>query len=219
MVTTTTKFKTKQNKTKLAPWAESYDKLRQCMKKQRRHFADKVPYCQSYGFSCSLLWMWELDHKEDWVVKNWCSWVVAPEKTLESPLDFKEINSVNPKRNQPWIILGRTDAEAESPILWPPDVKNWLIGKYPNFLKDWRQKEKGSAEDRKVGWHHWLNGHEVEQILGDSGRQRNLERCSSWTHRVKPNLVTEKQQHQIYLAFIPISDKLKVVWKQTIIKC
>ena len=134
-------------------------------------------------------------------------------------LDFKEINSVNPKGNQPGIILERTDAEAESPILWPPDVKNWLIGKYPNFLKDWRQKEKGSAEDRRVGWHHWLNGHEVEQILGDTGGQRNLAHCSSWTHRVKPNLVTEKQQHQIYLAFIPVSDKLKVVWKQIVVKC
>ena len=153
------------------------------------------------------------------MVKNWWSWIVAPEKNLESPLDYKVINSVNLKGNWPWIILGRTDAEAESPILWPLDVKNWLIRKYPNFLKEWRHKEKGLAEDRKVGWHHWLNGHEVEQILGDRGRQRNLACCSPWTHRVKPNLVSEKQQHQIYLAFISISDKLKVVWKQIVIKC
>ena len=158
---------------------------------------------------------------ESWTIKKTEWWRIDALELWHQKrlLDFKEINSVNPKGNQPGIILERTDAEAESPILWPPDVKNWLIGKYPNFLKDWRQKEKGSAEDRRVGWHHWLNGHEVEQILGDTGGQRNLAHCSSWTHRVKPNLVTEKQQHQIYLAFIPVSDKLKVVWKQIVVKC
>ena len=158
---------------------------------------------------------------ESWTIKKTEWWRIDALELLHQKrlLDFKEINSVNPKGNQPGIILERTDAEAESPILWPPDVKNWLIGKYPNFLKDWRQKEKGSAEDRRVGWHHWLNGHEVEQILGDTGGQRNLAHCSSWTHIVKPNLVTEKQQHQIYLAFIPVSDKLKVVWKQIVVKC
>ena len=158
---------------------------------------------------------------ESWTIKKTEWWRIDALELWHQKrlLDFKEINSVNSKGNQPGIILERTDAEAESPILWPPDVKNWLIGKYPNFLKDWRQKEKGSAEDRRVGWHHWLNGHEVEQILGDNGGQRNLAHCSSWTHRVKPNLVTEKQQHQIYLSFIPVSDKLKVVWKQIVVKC
>ena len=158
---------------------------------------------------------------ESWTIKKTEWWRIDALELWHQKrlLDFKEINSVNPKGNQPGIILVRTDAEAESPILWPPDVKNWLIGKYPNFLKDWRQKEKGSAEDRRVGWHHWLNGHEVEQILGDTGGQRKLAHCSSWTHRVKPNLVTEKQQHQIYVAFIPVSDKLKVVWKQIVVKC
>ena len=101
-------------------------------KKQRHHFAKKGLYSQSYGFSSSHVWMWELDHKEDWAPKNWCFWTVVLEKTLESPLDCKEIKPVNPKRHQPWIFIGRTDAEAEDPLLWPPDVKSWLIGKDPD---------------------------------------------------------------------------------------
>ena len=100
-----------------------------------------------------------------WMWKNWCCWTVVLEKTLESPLDCKEIKSVNPKGNQSWIFIGRTDAEAETPILWPPDVKNWLIGKYPDAGKDWRQEEKGMTEDKIVGWHHWLDGHKFEQEL------------------------------------------------------
>ena len=101
----------------------------------------------------------ELDHKESWVEKRWCFWMVVLEKTLESPLDFKEIKSINPKGNQSWIFIGRTDTEAETPILWPPDAKNWLTGKYSDVGKDWRQ-EKGTTEDELVGWHHSLNGHE-----------------------------------------------------------
>ena len=107
--------------------------------------------------------MWELDHKESWASKNWCLWIVVLEKTLESPLDCKEIKLVNPKGNQSWIFIGRTDAKAEAPILWPPDVKNWLLRKDPDAGKDWRQEEKGATEDEIVGWHHWLNGHEFEQ--------------------------------------------------------
>ena len=108
------------------------------------------------------VWMWKLDYKESWVLKNWCFWTVVLEKALESPLDCKEIQPVYAKGNQSWIFIGRTDAEAEAPILWPPDVKNWLTGKYPDVGKEWRQEEKGMTEDEMVGWHHWLDGHEFE---------------------------------------------------------
>ena len=118
--------------------------------------------------------MSELDYKEGWVPKNWCFQIVVLEKTLESPLDCKEIKPVNPKRNQSWIVIGRTDAEGSAPILWLPDVKNWLIGKDLDAGKDWRQEEKGMAEDEMVGWHHWLNGHEFEQALGGSEGQGSL---------------------------------------------
>ena len=132
------------------------------IKKQRRYFADKGPYSQSYGFSSSHVWMWELDHKEGWAAKNWCFWTVVLEKRLESPLDCKEIKPVHPKGNQSWIFTERTDAEAEAPILWPPDAKNWLIGKDPDAGKDWRQEERWRTEDELVGWHHRLDGHEFE---------------------------------------------------------
>ena len=107
-----------------APWKESYDKPRQHIKKLKHHFADKGPYSQSYGFSSSHAQMWELDHKESWAPKNWCFWTVVLEKTLESPLDCKEIQPVHPKGDQSWVFIGRTDAETETPILWPPDVKS-----------------------------------------------------------------------------------------------
>ena len=121
------------------------------MKKQRHHFADKGPYSESYGFSSSHVWMWELDHKQGWVLKNWCFWTVVPEKTPESPLGTKNIKPVNPKGNQPWIVLGRTDAEAETPTLCPSGVKNQFTGKDPDVGEDWRQKEKRVAEDEMVG--------------------------------------------------------------------
>ena len=107
--------------------------------------------------------MWELNHKENWVPKNWCFWTVVLEKTLESPLDCKKIKPVHPKGNQSWIFIGKTDAEAEAPLLWPPDAKNWLTVKAPDARKDWRQEEKGRTEDKMVGRHHWLDGHEFEQ--------------------------------------------------------
>ena len=135
---------------------------RQHVKKQRHYFADKGLSSQSYGFSSSHVWMWELDYKESWALKNWCFLTVVLEKTLESPLDFKEIQQVHPKGNQFWILIGRTDAEAETPILGPPDVKNWLIWKDPDAGKDSRWEEKGTTEDEMVGWHHRLNGHEFE---------------------------------------------------------
>ena len=123
---------------------------------------NKGPSSQSYGFSSSPVWMWESDCEESWVLKNWRFWVVVLEKTLESPLDCKEIQSVHPKGNQSWIFTGRTDAEAKTPILWPPDAKNWLIGKVPDAGKDWRWEEKGMTEDEMVGWHHRLYGHAFE---------------------------------------------------------
>ena len=129
--------------------------------KSRHYFANKGPSSQSYGFSTSHVWLCELDHKESWELKNRCFWTVVLEKTLESPLDCKEIQPVLPKGNQSWIFIGRTDAKAETPILWPPDAKNWLSGKDPDAGKDWRQ-EKGMTEDEMVGWHHRLNGHEFE---------------------------------------------------------
>ena len=169
----------------LAPWKESYDQPRWHIKKQRHYFANKLPFSQSYGFSSGHVWMWELDYKESWVPKNLCFWIVVLEKTLESPLDFKEIKPVNPKGNQSWIFIGRTDAEAETLILWPPDVKSWLIWKDPDAGKDWGQEEKGKTEDEMVGWHHWLKRHEFEQSLEDNGGQGGLVSCSPWAYRVR----------------------------------
>ena len=135
----------------LAPWKKNFDKHRQHLKEQRHHFADKGPSNQSYDFSSSCVWMWVLDHKEGWMPKNWCFQTVLLEKTLESPLDSKEIKPVNPKGNQPWIFIGRTDVEAEAPMLWLPDVKSWLIGKDPDAGKDWRLEKKGTTEEQD-GW-------------------------------------------------------------------
>ena len=130
--------------------------------KSKVYFGYKGPSRQSYGFSRSHVWMWELDYKERWASKNWCFWTVVLEKTLESPLDCNEIQPVNPKGNQSWMFIGGTDAEAETPMLWPPDANNWLIWKDPDALKDWRWEEKGTTEDEMVGWHHQLNGHEFD---------------------------------------------------------
>ena len=126
------------------------------------------------GFSSNHVWMWELDHKEAWVPKNWCFWTVMLEKILDIPLDSKEIKPVNPKESQSWIFIGRTDAETEVPILWPPDGKSWLIWKDPDAGKDWRQEEKGTTEDKMAGWHHQLNEHEFEQALEGGERQGSL---------------------------------------------
>ena len=135
----------------LTPWKKSYDQPRQHIKKQKHHFVERDPYSQSYGFSSSHVWMRELDFKESWVPKNWYFWTLVVEKTLESRLDSKEIKPVSPKGNQPWIFIGRTDAKAEAPTLWPPDAKNWFTEKDPDAGKDWRQKEKGVTENEMVG--------------------------------------------------------------------
>ena len=136
----------------LAPWKKSYDQPRQHIKKQRHYFANKVPSSQSCGFSSSHVWMWELDHEESWALQNWCFWTVVLEKTLESPLDCKEIQPVHSEGYQPWVFFGRTDAKAEALGLWPPDGKSWLIWKDPNAGKDWRWEEKGVQRMR------WLDG-------------------------------------------------------------
>ena len=127
--------------------------------------------------------MWELDYKESWAPKNWLFWTVMLEKTLESPLGYKEIQPVHPRGNQSWILIRSTDAEAEALIIWPPDVKNWLTGKDPAAGKDWRQEEKGLTEDEMVGWHHWLDGHEFEQVPGIGDEQGGLACCSPWGHK------------------------------------
>ena len=154
----------------LTPWKKKLWLSRQHIKKQKQYFADKGLQSQSFGFSSSHVWMWELDHKEGWVPKNWCFWT-ALEKTLESPLDWKEIKSVNPKVNQFWIFTGRSDAEAEAPALWPPNVYNWFIRKDPDTRMDWRQEKKVRGEDEMVGWHHWFNWLELWQAPGD-GKDR-----------------------------------------------
>ena len=123
-------------------------------------------YHEGYGFSSGHVWMWELDCEESWALKNWCFWTVVLEKTLESPLDWKEIQPVHPKGDQSWEFIGRTDAKAETPILWPPHAKSWLIGKDLDAGRDWGQEEKGTTEDEMAGWHRWLDGHEFEWTLG-----------------------------------------------------
>ena len=162
------------NKKTLIPWKESYDQPRQHIKKQKHYFANKGLSSQGFGFASGHVWMWELDYKESWALKNWCFWTVVLEKTLESPLGCKEIQPVHPRRNQSWVFIGRTHAEAQTPTLWSPDVKSWLIGKDPDAGKDWKQEEKGKTEDEMVGWHHLFDGHELEQTLG------YREACSSW---------------------------------------
>ena len=154
MVTTAMKLNT------LAPWKKSYDQSRQYIKKQRHYFTKKGPSIQSYGFSSSHVWMWELNLKESWALKNWCFWTVVLEKALQSPVDCKEIKPVNPKGNQSWIFIGMTDAEA--PILWPHDMKNWLNRREPDAGKDWGREEKGTTEEEMVDWHQRLVAHEFE---------------------------------------------------------
>ena len=138
---------------------ESYDQPRQHSKQQRHYSVNKGPSSQGYGFSSSHVWMWELDYKESWVPENWCFWTVVLEKTLESPLDCKEMQPFHPKGDQSWVFIGRIDVEAEIPILWPPNTKSWLIWKDLDTGKDWGQEEKGMTEDEMVGWHYWLNEH------------------------------------------------------------
>ena len=151
-----------------------------------RDIANKGLSSQDYVFSSSHVWMWELDYSESWALKNWCFWTVVLEKTLESPFDCKEIKPVHPKGDQSWVFIGRTDVEAETPILWPPDAKNWLIWKDLDAGKGWRWEEKGMTEDEMVGWHHRLNGHGFGWTPGVGDGQGGLRAAvhgvaKSWT--------------------------------------
>ena len=164
----------------LTSWKKSYDQTRQHIKKQRHNFVDKGLSSQSFSFPSSHAWMWELDHKESWVLKNWCILTVVLEKILESPLVYKKIKPVNPKGYQSWIFIGKIDAEVETPnfdhLMW----RNWFIGKDPDVGKDWGQEEKRTTEDEIVGWHHQLDGHEFEQAPGVGDGQGSLAYCSLW---------------------------------------
>ena len=162
---------------------ESYDQCREHIKKQRHYFVNKGPSGQGYGFSSGHVWMWELDCEECWAPKNWCFWTVVLEKTLESLFNCKEIQPVCTKGDWSCVFIGRTDIEAETPKLWPPDVKSWLIWKDPDVAKDWGQGEKGTTEDKMVGWHHRHNGHGSGWTPGVGDEQGGLACCGSWGHK------------------------------------
>ena len=147
---------------------------------QRHYFANKGPSSQGYDFPSSHVWMWELDCEESWALKNWCFWTVVLEKTFESLLDCKEIQTVHSKGDQLWNFFGRNDAKAEIPVLWPPHANIWHIGKDFDAGRDWGQEEKGPTEDEMTGWHQWLNGHEFEQTPGDGKGQGSLACCCLW---------------------------------------
>ena len=164
----------------LTPWKESYDQPRQNIKKQRHYFINKGLSSQGYGYSSGHVWMWELDYKESWAQKNWCFWTVVLEKTLESPLDCKEIKPVRPKGDQSWLFIGRTDVEVETLILGLPDAKSWLTGKDHDAGKDRGQEEKGTTEDEMVGWHHQLTEHGFGWTSGVGYGQGGLACCGSW---------------------------------------
>ena len=201
----------------LASWKKSYKKLGQCVKKQRHHLANKGPCGSSSGFPSSHVWIWDLDHKEGWGSKNWCFWTMVLEKTLESPVRSKEIEPVNFKENQSWIFIGRTDAEAEAPTLWPPDGKSQFIRKDPDAGKDGRQEEKGTTEDETVGWHHLLHVHEFKQALGDGEGQGSLACCSPWWRKESDmterwnNKSTELGREQV-LHNYSVSDRRLWTW-------
>ena len=185
------------------------------IQKQRHYFADEDPSSQGYGFSSSHVWMWELDCEEGWAPKNWCFWTVLLEKTLESPLDCKEIQPVHSEGDQPWDFFGRDDAKAEAPVLWPPHAKSWLIGKYFDAERDWGQEEKGITEDEMAGWHHWLDGRESEWNPRDGHGQGGLAWCDSWGHKESD---TTEQLNWTGLNFILNHSKQLIIFIYKIIK-
>ena len=168
------------------------DKPRQCIKKQRHYFVVRGPSSQSYGFSSSHVWMWKLDHKEGWVPKNWCFELWCWRRLLRVPWTARRSNQSILKEIK--LLIRRTDAEAEAPLLCPPDAKNWRIGKDPAAGKDWRQDEKGTTEDEMIGWQNWFNGHEFEQAPGASEGQGSLACCSAWRCRVGHDWAAEQQK-------------------------
>ena len=171
----------------LAPWKKSYDKPRQNIKKQKHYFANvllvKAMVFPVVMYECES---WTIK-KNWWALKNWCLWTVVLKKALESPLDCKEIKPVNPNGNQSWVFIERTDAETEAPILWASDAKSWLFEIDPDIGSDWRQEEKGTAENEMVGWHHRLSVHEIEQALGDGDGLGSLACYSQWGCKVVQN--------------------------------
>ena len=168
-----------------------------------RDIANKGPSSQGYGFSIGHVWMWELDCEESWVLQNWCFWTALLEKTLESPLDCKEIQPVHSKGDQSWVFFGRNDAKAETPILWPSHATSWLIGKDSDAGRDWGQEEKGTTEDELAGWHHRLNGHESEWTPGVGDGQGGLACCDSWGRKESD---TTERLNWAELPLLPFSD-------------
>ena len=158
------------------------------------------PSSRGYGFSSGHVWMWELDCEESWTLKNWCFWTVVLEKTLENPLDCKEIQPVHPEGDQSWVFTGRTDAEAETPVLWSPDVKSWLIGKDPDAGRDWGREEKGTTEDEMAGWHHRLDGHGFGWTPGVGDGQGGLVCCDSWCRKE-----SDTTERLIWTEFLKVS--------------
>ena len=194
---------------------ESYDQPRPHIKKQRHYFANKGPSSQSYGFSSGHVLMWESDCEEGWVPKYWCFWTVVLEKTLESPLDCKEIQPVHSEEDQPWDLFGGNDAKAETPILWPPHVKSWPIGNDPDAGRDWGQ-EKGTTEDEMAEWHHWLDGCESEWTPGVGDGQGGLACCDSWGHKESDKterLNWTKLRAPISLLHMKRMFQLKSLWR------
>ena len=177
------------------------------IQKQRHYFANKGSSSQGYGFSCGHVWMWELDCEEGWA-PNWCFWTVVLEKTLESPLDCKEIQPVHSEGDQPWDFFGRTGAKAETPVLWPHHAKSWLIGKDSDAGRGWGQEEQGTTEDEMAGWHHWLNGRESGWTPGVGDGQGGLAFCDSWGR--KSRTWPSDWTISIFILLLPISVQFRV---------
>ena len=197
----------------LTPWKESYDQPKQHIQKQRHYFANKGLSNQGYGFSSGHVRMWELVCEESWALKNWCFWTVVLEKTLKSAFDCKEIQQFHPKGDQSWVFIGRTD-EAETPILWPPRVKSWLIGKDSDAGRDWGQEEKGTTEDEMSGWHHWLDGREFEWTPGVGDGQGGLACCDSWGCK-ESDTTKRLNWTELTLEIIAfVHDRRECVWDQ-----
>ena len=207
----------------LIPRKKSYDQPRQHIKKQRHYFAKKGPSSQSYGFPCGHVRMWELDCKESWAPKNWCFWTVVLEKTLESPLDCKEIQPVHSEGDQPWDFFGRNGAKAETPILWLLHAKSWLLGKDSDAGRDWGQEEMGTTEDEMAEWHHQLDGHEFGWTLAVvmdreawcaavHGVTKSRTRLSKWTEQNWTDGKVVPASWRIFLPQLEISHFFKVLW-------